>query len=241
MTAPLILACDTTQGACSAALYQDGVLAAALAPMQKGHAEALMPMLEKLVDEAGVEMAAIDRLAVTHGPGSFTGVRVGLSAMRGLAVALHAPLKTYGTLELMARGAHAQMEVQTALLVAVDARRETFYAQSFAANGSAENLPQALDLKATLALHETRPLAAIGTGAPLLAAADSALDILPAPDWPDAAILAGWAAQDAAWDDLPPAEPLYLRPPDASLPDPAKKIARLEGENMDAEHRDAKN
>ncbi len=236
MTAPLILACDTTQGACSAALYQDGILAAALAPMQKGHAEALMPMLENLLAEADIEMRAIDRLAVTHGPGSFTGVRVGLSAMRGLALALDAPLKTYGTLELMARGALSAPEKtgissDMGLLVAVDARRESFFVQSFAPDGQPENQAQAVDLTAALALHQARPLVAIGTGAPLLAAADADLIVLDGHDWPDAAILAAWAAQDDAWAHLPPAEPLYLRPPDASLPDPRKKIARLTKDN----------
>jgi len=222
MSAPLVLACDTTQGACSAALYQNGaVLAAALEPMQKGHAEALMPMLDNLMARASLSMQAVDRLAVTHGPGSFTGVRVGLSAMRGLALALNVPLKTYGTFQVMARGA----ATGSALLVAVDARRQTFYAQSFDADGQAENPPQALDLAATLALHPARPLAVIGSAAPILTAADGRLKAHAAPDWPDAAILAQMAAHDPAWENLPPAEPLYLRPPDASLPDPAKKIA----------------
>lgn len=222
MGAPLILACDTTQGACSAALYQDGILAADIKPMQKGHAEALMPMLENLLSEAEIDVAAVDRLAVTHGPGSFTGVRVGLSAMRGLALATGAPLKTYSTLEVMARGTDTDLP----LLVAVDARRETFYAQSFAADLSPQNAPQALDVAAVLALNATRPLTVIGSGAPLLTAADRQLVLGDAPDWPDAAILAEMAAEDSDWTDLPPAEPLYLRPPDASLPDRSKYLAR---------------
>ena len=221
MKPPLILACDTTQGACSAALYRGGVLAAALQEMQKGHAEALMPMLAQLMADAKIGMHEIDRLAVTHGPGSFTGVRVGLSAMRGLALALDCPLKTFGTFEVMARAA----ALKAPLLVAVDARRETFFAQAFAADTTPLGPPQAVGLAAALALHEARPLTIIGSGADILCAADEGLKKVPANMFPDAAVLAEMAAADDDWENLPAAEPLYLRPPDASLPDPNKKIA----------------
>lgn len=231
MTAPLILACDTTQGACSAALFQNGLLAKALQPMTKGHAEALMPMLETLLADAAVDIQRIDRLAVTHGPGTFTGVRVGISAMRGLALALDRPVKTYGTLEVMARGAAAHNDLP--ILVAVDARRETFYAQSFSADGRPQNPPQALDAAAALALEPSRPLAVLGSGANLLQAVDSNIRVCEptdCPDYPDAAVLAAMAAADNEWHALPAAAPLYLRPPDATLPDPGKKIALAEFE-----------
>ena len=228
--APLILACDTTQGACSAALWRDGVLAAQLAPMAKGHAEALMPMIDILFQESGVAISALDRLAVTHGPGSFTGVRVGLSAMRGLALALARPLKTYGTLDVMARACACD----TPLMIAVDARRETFYCQAFMANGAAYTQPQALtgaqavalaaELSAAQEAEHGPQIALCGTGAAILGDASPLFSPLTAAPYPDAVTLAEMAAQDAAWDDLPPAEPLYLRAPDATLPDARKRI-----------------
>lgn len=228
--APLILACDTTQGACSAAVFQDRLLAYHLEPMRQGHAEALMPMLADIMEEAGLAMPQIDRLAVTHGPGTFTGVRVGISAMRGLALALDRPLKTFGTLEVMARGA----PTDNPLIVAVDARRETFYAQAFGVDKSPLGPPQALTASGVAALIEpqaaTGSVGIIGSGAAVLAETDPRLQPLAAADYPQAAHLAEMAAQDAgqkgAWSDLPPAEPLYLRPPDATLPDRAKYPAR---------------
>ena len=223
-TAPLILACDTTQGACSVALYQDGVLARQCEEMRKGHAEALMPMLETVLAETGIDRNAVTRLAVTHGPGTFTGVRVGLSAMRGLALALDLPLKTYGTLAVMAA---AHKYADDPLLVAVDAKREIFYAQAFDADGVAMNAPAALSAVQLAALAESTEadrMAVCGTGAPLLSATWSGFYASPAPPYPQADRLAAIAAQDADWFNLPPAEPLYLRPPDATLPDPEKRI-----------------
>ena len=227
-TPPLILACDTTQGACSVALWRGGLLAAQLAPMQKGHAEALMPMIETLFDESGIEIGALDRLAVTHGPGTFTGVRVGLSAMRGLALALAIPVKTFGTLAVMARACKTRIP----LIVAVDAKRDTFYTQSFTRDGAAHSDPQAISgedvcaLAATLmADDETADkIALCGSGADILMPASPMFSVVDAPSYPDAAVLAGMAAQDADWENLPAAEPLYLRPPDATLPDPTKRI-----------------
>ena len=234
---PLILACDTTQGACSLALWRGDLVASHLTPMQKGHAEALMPMLEALCAEAAIDLREITHLAVTHGPGTFTGVRVGLSAMRGLALALDAPLKTYGTLAVMAAACPQDLP----LIVAIDAKRETFYTQSFAAQGAPLTSPQALSAPDILAMAQNlsmsegaQKIALCGTGAPLLAAAQKMSDaaglfqLLDAPPYPQAAHLARLAAEDTGtpekWENLPPAEPLYLRPPDATLPDPSKNI-----------------
>lgn len=202
--------------------------------MQKGHAEALMPMIEKLFSENGIEMSALDRLAVTHGPGTFTGVRVGLSAMRGLALALSIPVKTYGTLAVMARAC----DTQTPLIVAVDAKRDTFYTQSFAPDGAAHTDPQALSaaqvstlaasLIADTATDKADKIKLCGSGADMLADilvdATALVSQSDAPPYPDAAVLAAMAAQDTDWDGLAAAEPLYLRPPDATLPDPTKRI-----------------
>lgn len=231
---PLILACDTTQGACSLALWRGALVARRLTPMQKGHAEALMPMLEALCAEAEIDLRAVTHLAVTNGPGTFTGVRVGLSAMRGLALALDAPLKTYGTLAVMAAACPQELP----LIVAIDAKRETFYTQSFSAKGAPLSAPQALSAPDIAAMAQSlsisegvQKIALCGTGASLLAKAPGLADLshmLDAPPYPQAAHLARLAAEDAGtpekWENLPPAEPLYLRPPDATLPDPSKNI-----------------
>ena len=76
--------------------------------MERGHAEALAPMVEEAMREAGIAFAALDRLAVTTGPGTFTGQRVGLAFMRGLRLALKMPLIGVTTLEAMAAASDAR-------------------------------------------------------------------------------------------------------------------------------------
>lgn len=227
MQAPLILACDTTQAACSVALYRNGLMAQKLSLMTKGHAEALIPMMEALLAEADAPITAIDRLAVTHGPGTFTGTRVGLSAMRGLALALKKPLKAYGGLHVMALGAAKGLPV----LVAVDARRSVFYVQSFDAAHHPLSEPQALSAEMALALMADNEFALMGSGAGQLAelAAEKGLNChaAEAPDWPEARHVAGLAAADGEWTDPPLPSPFYLRPPDATLPNRDKFPARV--------------
>ena len=88
-----ILAADTALGACSAAALENGkVRAHAFQLMARGHAEALAPMVEQVMREAGLAFTSLDRLGVTTGPGTFTGQRVGLAFMRGLALTLPRPV-----------------------------------------------------------------------------------------------------------------------------------------------------
>ena len=88
-----ILAVDTALGACSVALLSDDkILAHIFEPMDRGHAERLAPMVDEAMTQANLDFPELDRLAVTTGPGTFTGQRVGLAFMRGLRLALKRPL-----------------------------------------------------------------------------------------------------------------------------------------------------
>src|ERR1700751_2488132 len=90
----LILAIDTALEACAAAVLDTGaskVIASESQAMKRGHAEALMPLIARVMKGSGLAFAALDRIAVTNGPGSFTGLRVGLSAARGVALAAGKP------------------------------------------------------------------------------------------------------------------------------------------------------
>ncbi len=117
-----ILAVDTALGACSVALLEgESVAAHRCVAMERGHAEALAPMVEEAM--AGHDFASLERLGVTTGPGTFTGQRVGLAFMRGLKVALGIPLAGVTTLAAMA--AQAKAECGTARAIALhDARRD---------------------------------------------------------------------------------------------------------------------
>lgn len=226
-----ILGLDTAQGACSAAVWQGDageggrVLARRFELMRTGHAERLMPQAVEVMAEAGLEMAALDRLAATIGPGTFTGTRVALAAARGMAVALKIPLIGITTLEAVAAGlTPGEGRVRVG---AFDARRGEVYFQVFEGASLAPlNDPQVLDVasaaKAAADVAGGQGIGVAGTGAQLLtdALAERGLDAA-APDvqaHPDAAIVARLAAARAI-PALPPA-PLYLRAPDAKLPDP---------------------
>src|SRR5690348_5041050 len=102
--------------------------------MERGHAEALAPMVQALMQQAGVRFAELDRLAVTTGPGTFTGQRVGLAFMRGLRIALKRPLIGITTLHAMA--AAAMEQTGTSLGASLhDAKRDEVYAALYSRNG----------------------------------------------------------------------------------------------------------
>src|SRR6201992_361218 len=98
----MLLAVDTALGACSVALLQgDEIRAHVFEPMERGNAERRAPMVDAAMKSADVEFSALDRLAVTTGPGTFTGQRVGIAFMRALRIALHRPLIGITTLAAM--------------------------------------------------------------------------------------------------------------------------------------------
>jgi tRNA threonylcarbamoyladenosine biosynthesis protein TsaB len=217
-----ILAADTALGALSVALLEDGkVLAEEWRAMERGHAEALAPMVDGLMRRAGVTFPMLDRLAVTTGPGTFTGQRVGLAFMRALALALKKPLIGITSLDAMA--AEALMAHPGAMLglAAADAKRGEIYLGARTRDaGLLEPVLVALgDASVMLApLMERFGSAAIcaGTATPLLlpllsGVTDSAIR------QPHARFVA-LLSSDAAIG--PPPSPLYLRAPDARLPAP---------------------
>ena len=118
-----LLGFDTATAACSAALWAGGAVAAGRRVETGGrHAESLVPMLREVAAEGGTTLAAIDRFAVTVGPGSFTGIRIGLATARGLALALERPLIGLSTLEILAAGV-PEAERDGPILAALDAGR----------------------------------------------------------------------------------------------------------------------
>src|SRR5438094_3368569 len=132
-----ILAIDTALGACSAAILdidRGGITASETLPMVRGHAEAVMPLVARVMDQAGIEFAELDRIAVTTGPGSFTGLRVGISAARGIALAAGKPAIGLSTLSAFA-APHVAARSEQTIIAAIDARNEQVYFHVFAANG----------------------------------------------------------------------------------------------------------
>ena len=219
----MLLGFDTATTACSAALWADGEVRACRRVDAGGtHAEVLVPMLREVAAEAGTRLAAMDGFAVTVGPGSFTGIRIGLATARGLALALGRPLVGLSTLEVLAAGVPAGERGGT-ILTALDAGRGRLYAQLFDPSLNPLCEPEALAAEAVpdlLALAlEGGPLVAVGSGC------DAALAALPSgiearrasgPGTPDARDLVRRAAARigegrAGGGDAAAVRPLYLR------------------------------
>lgn len=204
------LVIDTCLNACQAAFVEDGrLLAAASEPMQRGHQERLASLVRELAAQAGVGFANLTKIAVTVGPGSFTGLRVGLAFAKGLAFATGAPLAGIGTLAALAasgRGPGATAGV-------IDARRGLVYFQAFEASAALME-PMVAPAAQIGARWRSVGLTAIGPGAPLLAEWLSDGHVLEIAA-PDLAALARLAEASPPTADL---APLYLRAPDATLP-----------------------
>src|SRR5271170_7992728 len=132
-----VLAIDTALAACSAAVLDTaygGIVASESLPMVRGHAEALIPLLKRVMDEAELTYNDIDRIAVTTGPGSFTGMRVGIAAARGLALAAGKPIVGLSTLSAYA-APHLAADDTFPVVAAIDARHAHVYLQLFSAGG----------------------------------------------------------------------------------------------------------
>lgn len=208
----ILLALDTCLTACSLALSRDGEpIAWASEPMARGHQERLAPMARDLMASRGLAFAQIDRIGVTVGPGSFTGLRVGLAFAKGLALALVRPCVGVGVLEALA----ASISGAGPTAAVIDAGRGRVYLQLFDAGVSLSG-PDilTLDLAAgrLVGVFPSGRMVVTGPGARLLigAAPFATLDETATPDPRVVAQLAGLAPSA-------PPRPLYLRPPDAKV------------------------
>src|SRR5260221_5500701 len=133
----LILAIDTALDACAAAVLDidtGRLIAQESQAMKRGHAEALMPLISRVIKAAGIAFAALDRIAVTTGPGGFTGLRVGISAARGIGLAAAKPVIGLSTLAAYAAPFIAADDTLP-VVAAVDARHGHIYLQVFGAGG----------------------------------------------------------------------------------------------------------
>lgn len=202
---------DTALGACTA-VAADGprVVAAESEVMARGHQERLGGMARGAMAAAGWSFDQLDRIAVTTGPGSFTGLRVGLAFAQGLGLALDRPVAGLSTLAVLARDAEAAPGA--AVWAMIDARRGQVYGQRFVDYTPTED-PAALAIEDAAAriAGEHNTVVLVGSGAVLVAPAGARVMDSAAPS-PEA--LARLAADQPDGE----ARPLYLRGPDAKLP-----------------------
>ncbi|MBP0616293.1 tRNA (adenosine(37)-N6)-threonylcarbamoyltransferase complex dimerization subunit type 1 TsaB [Jiella mangrovi] len=248
---PLILAIDTAFSRCMAAVFDavgDGRLLSATEPeIGKGHAERLVGVIDDTLSDAGASYRDLGRIVVTTGPGSFTGIRVGVAAARGLSLALDSPAIGVSTLAALAHGVLASEkalgseegdEIRSPVLAILDARRGEVYAALHSANGDELNGPAAL---APELLHDfvapamgqafkDVPLRLVGSGAAIAAAhlAGHRCVVASESDRIDPEVLARLGAAIRPGD---PPRPLYLRGADAK-PSSMRSLREQGGESI---------
>lgn len=219
-----ILAMDTAAAACSVALWDKGaVISHRFQEMSRGHAAELVPLVQTVLNEAQMKIADLDALAVTVGPGGFTGLRIGLSTARGFATASGLPLIGVTTLETLSQAVPVEERKSMALLCCLDAKRADIYGQMFDEDGLAIGEPVARLPEDLLSLLPQ-------SSGPVLVAGDSyerMSEVLRAKGYephqasvhlPDARFVAEIAAKRGVENYDSPPSALYIRPPDAALP-----------------------
>ena len=224
-----VLAIDTALAACSGAVLDTaygGIVARESLAMTRGHAEALMPLLRRLMDAAGLTFPDIDRIAVTTGPGSFTGLRVGIAAARGIALAAERPAVGVSTLSAYA-APHMAADDKLPVIAAIDARHDHVFLQVFGPGGRTFTPARLASLQEAVRAAQEAPCCIVGSAAQAVAAAlsgdayaSSLVDARAAPDIDWVARLGAVVAESGA-----PPRPQYLRGVDAQ-PQNAAQLPR---------------
>ncbi len=214
----LILAIDTALDACAAAVLDtdaNRLVAQESLPMKRGHAEALMPLLDRVMTAAAVPFGDLDRIAVTTGPGSFTGLRVGLSAARGLALAANKPVVGVTTLSAYA-AAPVSENGEAPVISVIDARHDQVYFQVVSGSGGTLIRPRIAPITEALDAARFGAPRLVGNAAQLVAdrwsEQDRPVEVKQQPA-PEIAWVAWLGA--AVSPNTAPARPYYLRAPDA--------------------------
>jgi tRNA threonylcarbamoyl adenosine modification protein YeaZ len=224
-----VLAIDTALAACSAAILDTangGIVVSESLPMTRGHAEALIPLLARIAAEARMAFRDFDRIVVTTGPGSFTGLRVGIAAARGIALSIGKPAVGVSTLSVYAAPYLADDE-NVPVVVAIDARHQHVFLEAFGPGGRTVVAPRLAPLREAARAAGDAPARIVGSAAQAVADALTATDATPilidqrgAPD-------IGWVARMGAAlpEGQSPPKPQYLRAPDAQ-PQNAAQLPR---------------
>jgi len=219
-----LVAIDTALEACSVGVVASDLTVLRSEEVGRRQQVRLFPMMKEAMAEAGLAFEALDRIGVTIGPGSFTGIRIGVAAARGLALVTKAPVVGVTTLEVHAESAASRLEGRP-LLVALPARGDLLYAQLFAADLAPRGPPRVASIAELVAEARDANALLAGSGADAIAAAlgDDVPRVLHRSSAPDIAALVRVVRRAPISNEAP--KPLYLRPPDA-VPQPNRAVAR---------------
>jgi tRNA threonylcarbamoyladenosine biosynthesis protein TsaB len=213
-----LLAIDSGGRACSAAVWRAGaVIATETVEAEHGQAATLMPLIQRVMADSGLRYGDLARIAVTVGPGSFTGLRVGLAAALGLALAADRPAVGISSFQAAAAALPPGTRGERRLFVLLDSRRDQPFLAELDAALDFVAAPMVVEPDAARAMIDAAGPTLLTGDSPLLAAGGFGPDVLLAPAAPHATSVAALAAHPAGRFDAA-AKPVYLRAPDVTLP-----------------------
>ena len=215
MSEEQILAIDTALFGCNAGVRRaDGEVFTAAQAMARGQAEALVPMVQGVMSEAGVAFEALSAVATTIGPGAFTGLRIGLSTARSFGLALDIPVIGLTTFEVLAH----QYEEKNPCAVIIETKRDDFYVQVFGADKTPLSEPQALPGEAVAALLASyKDAVLIGDAVERFVKETGVMHMCDkSVNAPDPAVMLILARKALKSGSVTAPEPLYLRGADVS-------------------------
>lgn len=226
-----VLAIDTAMNACSACVYdhENGQVKSESLEMTRGHAEALMPMIERIMAKANASYGDIDLLAVTKGPGAFTGMRIGISTAKALALVLNKPLVGICSFKALLETYKAQTCPQTGhYAILIETKRTDYYFALFDSNNDAIIPGQVMPAETIIkALGKTHPVL-LGDAITRFKSENSVyknlFSSIHMQEFPDIEIISKMAIED--WErknKKEPFTPSYLRPADVSYAKPATR------------------
>ncbi|PZQ45535.1 MAG: tRNA (adenosine(37)-N6)-threonylcarbamoyltransferase complex dimerization subunit type 1 TsaB [Micavibrio aeruginosavorus] len=217
-----ILAFDSALGGCIAAVLDPalGKTASRVLETDRAQASKLMPMVQEVMEEAGISFGDVSFIVTTNGPGSFTGLRIGLSAARAMALALSVPLQGVSTFAAM----QASCDPKAPSLVVLESKRKDYYVQAFDGAGGMEGEPFCAEIEEIIEKAKGR-IVCSDAGARLKAEGAGAFASLIDRQLYDPLILLklGEKAFQAAGGAAGPVEPFYMRGADVSV---SKKVQR---------------
>jgi tRNA threonylcarbamoyladenosine biosynthesis protein TsaB len=222
-----VLGLDCAGNACSVAVLIDRDIASCRhAAMERGQSEALLPMIEAVLAEARLDVGALDLIAVTVGPGSFTGVRTGLATARGLALARGLPSIGVTCFEVVVHAVSSAAR-ELPLIVALESKRAELFLQRF--NQDAPSEPALVPASAWPSFAPSGPFVVAGDAAQRFAAGVGREDLRIAPYDVHANAVAAARLGATRWEKgtrSTPPSPLYLRAPDVTVAPAQGKPAR---------------
>ncbi len=218
----IILAIDTALDYCSVGIkLSDGTFHRNSEPLQRGHSEVLVPKIQQLLRQANISFKDLGLITVSIGPGSFTGLRVGIATAKGIALAAKLPLVGVSTFEILAYEAIKQQPTAKNILVAFSARREDIYCQLYDQQLQPIKEPSSLMLGQLPEYVSTTTVVVVGNRSIDVSNELKDATAIPAIQAPDVALMCELAqnkiASGQTTGELADCKPFYLRPPSVMI------------------------